>query len=301
MPGGFESRVAIVTGAGKGLGRAYALLLARQGARVVVNNRRHGSDAQASADRTVEDIRAAGGTAVADYNDVVSPGAGEALLGTALTAFGRLDIVIANAGVSEGRSFHKQSMDEFRHTFEVNLFGTAAVLQPAYSHLYEQRSGRVLLSTSVAGLYGEHGLPAYSASKAAVLGLMYALSQEGAARGVRVNAIAPYAATQMTAAHMPPELTGKLRPEDVAPVAAWLVSDDCALNGEIVITGGGRIARARMMETEGLTLDRRADGGAPVMSAEHWSALAARPLDRSYAGAVAEFRAFASTLAPTGS
>jgi NAD(P)-dependent dehydrogenase (short-subunit alcohol dehydrogenase family) len=300
VAGEFDGKVALVTGAGKGLGRAYARLLARLGAGVVVNNRRHGFDEPASADRTVAEIETAGGVAVAEYSDITTRGAGEALLETALAAFGRLDIVIANAGVSEGRSFHKQSMKEFRDTVETNLFGTAAVLHPAFRHFYEQRAGCLLLSTSVAGLYGEHGLPAYSASKAALLGLMYSLSQEGAPRGIRVNALAPYAATQMTAAHLKGELERRLRPDHVAPVAAWLVSDLCDISGEILIAGGGKVTRAHMMEAAGKLLERSAEDGIFAMTSRDWDELASQPLDRSYSGAIAQFRRFIANLPQYG-
>ncbi len=296
MPQGFEDKVALVTGAGKGLGRTYALLLAALGARVVVNNRRQGSDEPSSADATVKAINAAGGTAVAEYSDVTAPGAGQALLDAALDSWGRLDIVIANAGVSEGRSFHKQSMEAFRRTFEINLFGTAAVVHPAFRHMYERHSGCILLSTSVAGLYGEHGLPAYSSSKAALLGLMHSLSQEGAPHGIRVNALAPYAATQMTAGGLNDELRQILRPDDVAPVAAWLVSDACDLSGEIVISGGGKLTRARMMEAAGRRLRRSSDGNNVEMNLEDWQEIAAQPLDRSYPGALAQFHAFIADI-----
>ncbi len=254
MPRETDSPVVLITGAGKGLGRAYAHYLAARGARVVVNNRSHAGEARASADRVVAEIREAGGEAVADYSEITEAGTGERMLELALDTWGRLDAHIANAGVSEGRSFHKQTPEEFRRNFEVNLHGTVNVLFPVFRHLYEQGRGAVLLSTSVAGLYGEHGLPAYSASKAALIGLMRALAMEGAGKGIRVNAIAPYAATQMTAEHLPPGLADAMTPDRVAPVAAWLVGGDCTLNGEIVIAGAGRIARARMMATAPLEM-----------------------------------------------
>jgi len=292
----FEGRVVVITGAGKGLGRAYARYLAGQGARVVVNNRSHAGEEQASADRVVEEIRQAGGEAVADYSEITAAGAGDRLLELALDTWGRLDAHIANAGVSEGRSFHKQSIEEFRQNFEVNLFGTVNVLHPVFRHFYEQRGGAVLLSTSVAGLYGEHGLPAYSSSKAALLGLTYALAHEGAGRGVRVNAIAPYAATQMTEAHLPEALRERMSPDYVAPVAAWLVSEVCGMNGEIVISGAGKVARAHMQETDGRWLES-ADAGQAGAALEE---LAGLPCDRSAPAAVEHFRRFVAGAPGTG-
>lgn len=283
-----EGRVVLITGAGKGLGRAYAHYLAARGARVIVNNRSHAGEAQASADRVVREIRDAGGEAVADHSEITLHGVGERLLELALDTWGRLDVHIANAGVSEGRSFHKQTQDEFRQNFEVNLFGTVNVLHPVFRHLYEQGAGAILLSTSVAGLYGEHGLPAYSSSKAALLGLMQALALEGAGHGLRVNAIAPYAATPMTEAHLSETLRERMSADRVAPVVAWLVSDACTLNGEIVISGAGRIARAHMMETQALSmLSRDIDEAGGILTR-----LGAAPFDRTAATAVQHFRSF---------
>jgi NAD(P)-dependent dehydrogenase (short-subunit alcohol dehydrogenase family) len=292
----FRGKVVVVTGAGKGLGRAYARYLAANGARVVVNNRSHAGEETASADRVAGEIRAAGGEAIADYSEITETGAGERLLALALDTWGRLDAHIANAGVSEGRSFHKQSPDEFRRNFEVNLYGTVNVLHPLYRHLYDQGRGAVLLSTSVAGLYGEHGLPAYSASKAALIGLTFALAHEGAAHGLRVNAIAPYAATRMTEDHLPEVLRERMLPDLVAPVAAWLVSDACPLNGEIVISGGGKLALARMMETDGRRMqDPEADAAGRVLAE-----LAELPFDRHAPAAVEHFRRFVADFVPGG-
>lgn len=284
----FDSKVIAITGAGKGLGRAYALHLAKLGASIVVNNRRHSGDAQASADLTVEEIVDQGGRAVAEHSSVESKGAGSNLLECALDNYGRLDAVIANAGISEGKSFRKQSLDDFRQVIEINLIGTANVLHPAFKHMYGQQSGSIVVSTSAAGLFGEHGLPAYSASKASLLGLMYALSQEGAAKGIRVNAIAPYAATQMTRAHLPEHLESMLDAEKVAPVVAWLVSEGCNANGEILISGAGKTARARMMTSAGLLT--------PEMTETVWQRLEAQTLDEKHDSAVRHFQQFTSEI-----
>jgi NAD(P)-dependent dehydrogenase (short-subunit alcohol dehydrogenase family) len=290
---GFESKVVAITGAGKGLGRAYALCLAQMGARIVVNNRRHGGETESSADRVVAEIGEIGGSAAAEYSSVEDPGAGERLLSSALGAFGRLDALIANAGVSEGCSFHKQDMADFRQVIEINLMGTANVLQAAFRHMYEQGSGAIVVSTSVAGLYGEHGLPAYSASKAGLLGLMYSLSKEGEAHGIRVNALAPFANTQMTEKDLPESLKRELQPDHVAPVAAWLISDQCSLTGETIITGGGRISRARNMETSSRDLKTGTEYQ-PNAIRGAWEELAARPLEQAYAGALEQFGKFIS-------
>ncbi|MFU8763185.1 MAG: SDR family NAD(P)-dependent oxidoreductase [Haliea sp.] len=287
--GDLAGKVAIVTGAGKGLGRAYALELAARGARLVVNNRCHASDTVRSADAVVAEIVAAGGEAVADYSDAADPDCGGQLLARALQAFSRLDIVIANAGVSEAASFHKQTLEEFRRIVEINLMGTAHLLHPTFAHLYRQRSGAIVVSSSAAGLYGEHGLPAYSASKAAIIGLCHALALEGASHNVRVNTIAPFANTGMTEDSLPPALRDILSPAAVAPVVAWLVSDSCTLNGETLVAGGGNMASARSL----LSVPAAA-GSTPAELAAAWSSLGAQ--ERDFPSAVAMFMHFSGSL-----
>jgi NAD(P)-dependent dehydrogenase (short-subunit alcohol dehydrogenase family) len=292
VPLPLENRTVIITGAGKGLGRAYALHLAALGAGVVVNNRRHAGEAASSAERVVDEIRTRGGAAVAEHSSVEQPGSGAAMLQAALDHFGRLDAVVANAGVSEGRSFHKQDdLAAFQRVIAINLMGTVQAIHPAFRHLYAQGRGSVVLSTSVGGLYGEHGLPAYSASKAALIGLAHALAHEAAPHGVRVNALAPYAATQMTENGMSPALRERLGPERVAPVLAWLVSDACPLNNELLIVGGGRMTRARVAEAAPIDLPddtNGVDGALPAL----WDELERRPTDRYFHGALEQFAAF---------
>jgi NAD(P)-dependent dehydrogenase (short-subunit alcohol dehydrogenase family) len=291
MPLPFKDRTVIITGAGKGLGRSYALYLARLGANVVVNNRRRAGQSLSSADETTSAIHAAGGKAVAEYSSVDEPGSGQRMLDTALNAFGSLHGVIANAGVAEGCSFHKQSIEEFGQIITTNLLGTVNVLHPAFRYLYDQNHGSIIVSTSAAGLHGEHGLPAYSASKAALLGLMHSLCIEGAPHQVRVNALAPFATTQMTEASLPSHLHEVMRADRVAPIAAWLVSADCPLTGEIVVCGAGKIGRARMQETAPLVLDTGLEYR-PEAHLRQWQEIAARPADRNFRGALEQFRAF---------
>lgn len=292
MSAPLANRTVIITGAGKGLGRAYALHLAALGANIVVNNRRHAGEPESSAERVVREIAALGGVAVAEHSSVEQPGSGAAMLRAALENFGRLDAVVANAAIAEGGSFHKQDLAGFRRLVDVNLLGTVNAIHPGFQHLYAQGRGSIVVSTSVAGLYGEHGLPAYSASKAALIGLMRALSHEGAPHGVRVNALAPFAATQMTAADLPRALSERLGPERVAPVVAWLVSDACTLSGETLIVGGGRMARARVAETAPADLPS-ADAVAHGASWQAlWEELLQQPLDRYFQGAQEQFRQF---------
>lgn len=295
MTASLMDRCYIVTGAGKGLGRAYALHLAALGACVVVNNRAHAGEAESSAERVVKEIEAAGGRAAAEHSDAEDPACGARLLARALERFGRLDGLVANAGVSEGRSFHKQSLEELHRTLDINLGGTLNAVHPVFRHCYEQGRGSILVSSSAAGLYGEHGMPAYSTSKSALIGLTRALGKEGARHGVRVNTLAPYAATQMTESDLPDALRQRMQPERVAPVVAWLLSEDCPLNGEFLIAGGGRLSTARLYEPEPVPLADDADFDAV---ANAWKTLAARPAKLRYDGALAHFAGFMSLGAP---
>ena len=216
-----QDQVAIVTGAGKGLGRAYALHLAAMGARVVVNNR---TSTERSADAVVAEIRALGGNAVANYDSVEKADAGQCLVADALEHYGRLDIVIANAGIDSAASFHKQAMDDFERVMQINFFAVARLLHAAWPVLRDANYGRVLVSTSTAGCYGNHGQAAYSSSKAALLGLAKSLAIEGAPRGVLVNAIAPYAVTQMTRPWFPETHQRRFLQSPWQPwLAGWLV------------------------------------------------------------------------------
>jgi NAD(P)-dependent dehydrogenase (short-subunit alcohol dehydrogenase family) len=248
-------RVAIVTGAGIGLGRAYARRLAADGLRVIVNNRRREVDAagRGSADRVVDEIIAAGGEAVANYEDVCATGAGERLVGQALATWNRLDVLVNNAGVDQHAAFHKIDLDSFRSIFEVNFFGTLGVTHAAWRHMRDAGHGRVVVSTSSAGLHGLHGLSAYAASKAALIGLARSLAAEGAARDLFCNAIAPYAATRMTAAHATnADALAVMAPEHVAPLVSMLVSEHSRVNGQVLVAGRGWARRSATVELEPL-------------------------------------------------
>jgi NAD(P)-dependent dehydrogenase (short-subunit alcohol dehydrogenase family) len=290
MSSRFEGRVVAITGAGKGLGRAYAHHFAELGARVVVNNRRHPGEAHSSADRVVDEIARSGGSAVAEYSSVEDSKAGESLLNAALENFERLDCLIANAGIIENTSFRKQTLQGLRDVLEINLMGTINVVHPMFRHMCDQQHGNIIVSTSSAGLFGEFGLPAYSASKAAVIGLMRSLSLEGAPKNVRVNAIAPYASTQMTAAHLPDEVNAKFGPEHVAHVVARLASGD--LTGEILIAGGGRVARARMKTTPPVS--------EPGADSYDWQTLSSIALDLDFDSAGRNFEGFVASLSEDG-
>ncbi len=275
-----------ITGAGKGLGRAYALHFAAQGACVIVNNRRHEGEDESSADCVVDEIITAGGRAVAEYSSVEEPDAGERLLATALQAFGRLDTLVANAGVMENAAFRKQSLQQLKQNLDINLMGTLHVVHPVFRHLCEQRNGSLVVTISSAGLFGQHGLPAYSTSKAALIGLMHALSLEGASRNVTVNAISPYGATQMIAGHVSEQDFVRLAPAHVAPVVAWLAT--AAVSGEILIAGGGGVSRAKMRTT------------APILASDFgghdWQRLASAGLDLEFVSGHDNYEKFLAGL-----
>jgi NAD(P)-dependent dehydrogenase (short-subunit alcohol dehydrogenase family) len=250
-----DGRVVIVTGAGRGLGRAYALDLARRGARVVVNTRPRAAGQPGSAEAVVEEIGAAGGVAAACPLAVEAGDAGERLLAAALDAFGRVDGLVNNAGTPEAQTLHRQTVDSLREGFEVNVFGVVSATLPVYRHLREHGGGRIVITTSAAGLYGVHGMAGYSAAKAAAIAFMRVLALEGASRGVHANAVAPYALTGMTEAHVSPDVARRMPPEHVAPVVSWLMSPACPLNGETLVVGAGRVSRAVRMESPGLAFD----------------------------------------------
>ncbi|HEY8537600.1 MAG TPA: SDR family NAD(P)-dependent oxidoreductase [Steroidobacteraceae bacterium] len=256
----FDGRVAIVTGAGKGLGRAYALYLASRGARVVVNNRRRSGE-PSSADAVVEEIRSAGGEALANYDSVEDPSAGERLVQQALDGWGRVDILINNAGVDQHSTFHKLSLDEFKRIFDINFMGSLYVTHAVYRRMRDAGYGRIIVSTSAAGLHGLHGLSAYAASKAALIGFMRTLAAEGRSRNVLVNAIAPFAATPMTARQgvVDEQFRESMRPEWVAPMVAYLVSERSQQNGQVIVAGKGGFRRAAMVEGPGIAYSRTAE------------------------------------------
>jgi len=248
-----RNRVGIVTGAGNGLGRAYALDLAARGVKVIVNNRRHATDApgETSAEKTVRAIEAAGGVAAPNFDDVLDRASGERMVAQALSLWGRLDILVNNAGVDQHSSFSKIALEEFHRIFDINFYGSVYPTHAVYRHMREAGYGRIILSTSSAGLHALHGLTAYSAAKAALIGLTRALAAEGGIRGVFVNGIAPYATTKMTVEHSSPEMVATMKPELVAPMVAYLVSSQTRVNGQVIVAGKGAFRRGAMTEGRG--------------------------------------------------
>jgi NAD(P)-dependent dehydrogenase (short-subunit alcohol dehydrogenase family) len=250
----FDGRVAIVTGAGGGLGREHALLLASRGARVVVNDLGGAADGTGAsagpAERTVKEIADLGGEAVADTSTVATPEGGQAIVDTATDAFGRVDIVISNAGILRDKAFHNMTRELLDPVLDVHLKGAFHVIRPAWVEMREAGYGRILVTTSNSGILGNFGQSNYGAAKLGLVGLARVLAQEGTGYNIKVNALAPIARTPMTEELLGP-LASKLDPSLVAPVAAWLVSEDCPVTGEIYSAGGGRVARFFVGLTEG--------------------------------------------------
>jgi NAD(P)-dependent dehydrogenase (short-subunit alcohol dehydrogenase family) len=257
--GDWAGRVAIVTGGGKGLGRAFAIDLARRGVRVVVNNRNREVDANGlgPADHVAAQIRAAGGLAVAHHGAVEDPDSAEAMVGLALGEWGRLDILITSAGISGPQMFHKATLENFRQVLDVNVLGTVLVAAAAARVMRAAGHGRILMVSSTAGLFGEPTVSAYAASKGAVIALAKTAAVEGAARGVYTNALLPYATTQMTAHGMDQRYAALMTADSVAPVAAALVHPRGQLNGMTVVAGADGIRYAET--SEGMTV--RHSGG----------------------------------------
>lgn len=254
----FDDRVAIVTGAGAGLGRVYALELAKRGAKMVVNDlggARDGTGAGSeAADLVVGEIKAAGGEAVANYDSVATPEGGQSIVDTAIDAFGRLDILINNAGILRDKTLAKMEPENWDAVMDVHLKGAYNVTRPAFVKMRENRYGRIILTTSGAGLYGNFGQTNYSAAKMGLIGLMNTVNLEGEKHNIRVNTIAPVAATRLTDDILPPEFFEKLKPEFVAPMVLYLCSEQCPVTGAVYNAGMGYFNRAAVVTGPGIVV-----------------------------------------------
>ena len=253
----FDGRVCVITGAGGGLGRSHALELARRGGKIVVNDLGgsvDGSGASSSAaQRVVDEITEAGGEAVANYDSVATAEGGRAIVQAAVNAFGRVDVVVNNAGILRDKAFHKMDPAMVDAVIDVHLKGAFYVSQPAFALMREQGYGRIISTSSASGLFGNFGQANYGAAKAGLAGLTRVLAIEGAGHGIKVNAIAPIAATRMTE-NLLGDLAARVSPESVSPVVAYLAHHDCAVNGNIYSVAGGRVARIVAVETAGVVL-----------------------------------------------
>ena len=279
----FEGKVAIVTGAGGGLGRQHALELARRGAKVLVNDLGgsvDGSGGSSDAAKTVvEEIEGLGGTALANGSSVTDDAGVALMVRQAMEAWGRVDILIANAGVLRDKTFSKMEIGDFTFVVGVHLTGTVKPARAVWEIMKEQNYGRIVVTTSSSGLYGNFGQSNYGAAKLGVIGLMNTLKLEGQKNNIHVNAIAPVAATRMTANLLPPDVAARLAPEYVTPGVLFLCSEE-APTGAILTAGGGAFAMARIVETEGVYLGEGALSVEEVR--ENWGRIADETGQKAY-------------------
>ena len=265
----FDNRVAVVTGAGGGLGKAYALELARRGAKVVVNDLGGAPDgtggSSRAADLVVEEIKKADGQAVASYDSVSDADGGQAIVDRAVEAFGKLDILINNAGILRDKTFHKMEWADFEAVLKVHLYGAYNVTRPALAKMRENNYGRVVLTTSAAGLFGNFGQTNYSSAKLGLIGFMNTLKLEGAKYNINVNTVAPIAATRLTEGLFPPDIGKKLKPEFIAPLVLFLCSEDCQATGRIYDAGMSGFRRTGIVTGKTVVISK---GDKPPMPEE---------------------------------
>jgi NAD(P)-dependent dehydrogenase (short-subunit alcohol dehydrogenase family) len=279
----FDGKVAIVTGAGGGLGRQHALELARRGCKVVVNDLGGAVDGSGgsseAAGKVVDEIKALGGEAIANGSSVTDDAGVAHMVKQAMDAWGRVDILIANAGVLRDKSFAKMEIADFEFVLDVHLMGTVKPVKALWEIMREQNYGRIVVTTSSTGLYGNFGQTNYGAAKLSLVGFMNSLKLEGQKNNVHVNAISPVAATRMTANIMPPEVSARLAPDYVTPGVVYLCSEE-APTGAILTAGAGAFALARIYETEGVYLG---EGGLSVEEVrDNWAKIADETGQQAY-------------------
>jgi len=283
---GYDGKVVIITGAGGGLGRQHALLLASRGALIVVNDLGGAIDGSGSdkgaAENVVDEIKAAGGEAIADTNSVATPEGGAAIVQTAVDAFGKVDVVINNAGILRDKSFHNMTPELLDPVIDVHLKGAFYVTQPAWVLMREQGYGRIISTSSAAGVFGNFGQTNYGAAKMGLVGFTRVLAAEGAKYNIKANAIAPLALTRMTENLMGGAFGEKLAPGLVSPLVAYLAHEDCPVNGQLFSVGGGRVAHVFIAETRGyfkedLGLEDVRDNWATITEREGFAVPASLP------------------------
>lgn len=280
----FDGKVAIVTGAGGGLGRQHALELARRGAKVVVNDLGGSVDgsggSSAAADAVVEEIKAAGGEAISNGSSVTDDAGVAHMIKQTMDQWGRIDVIVANAGILRDKSFAKMEIADFELVLNVHLMGTVKPVKAAWEIMREQNYGRIVVTTSSSGLYGNFGQSNYGAAKLGIIGFMNTLRLEGAKNNIHVNAIAPVAATRMTENLMPPAVLERLKPEYVTPGVVYLCSEE-APTGAILTAGAGAFALSRIYETEGVYLG---EGGLSVEEVrDNWAKICDPEGQQAYA------------------
>ena len=286
----YKGRVAVITGAGAGLGRSHALFLAKHGAKIVINDLggtvEGTGGSNSAADAVVKEIQNAGGTAVANYDSVADEQSAKNIIQTAINEFGRVDILINNAGNNIENSFRKMSMDDFRAVMDVHLMGAVYCTQAAWQTMIDQQYGRVIMTASAAGLYGGHGLSNYAAAKIAVVGLMNTLVLEGRNKGITVNSIAPMALTRMSKDAMDDKTGPLLKPEFVTAIIGLLASEDHKGTGDIISTGAGYYSKIGIVEGAGVYFDP-SEAPSPDALAERFDEIcdlsAAKPFPDAFA------------------
>ena len=271
----FDGRVAVITGAGGGLGRVYALELAKRGAKIVVNDLGGARDGAGEgsttpAQKVVEEIRAAGGEAVANYDNVATPEGGERIVKSALDAFGTVDILINNAGILRDKSLLKMDPENWNAVLAVHLNGACNVSRPAFAVMREKGYGRIVMTTSAAGLYGNFGQTNYSSAKMGLVGFMNTLKLEGAKYNIKVNTIAPVAASRLTEDVMPPDMFERMRPDFVAGIVLYLCSENCAESGDVFNAAAGFYSRAAILTGSGAVLSDGKTIPTPEEIRDHW-------------------------------
>ncbi|MFW5989667.1 MAG: SDR family NAD(P)-dependent oxidoreductase, partial [Desulfosudaceae bacterium] len=273
-----DGRVAVITGAGGGLGREYALEFARRGAKVVVNDlggARDGSGkgSKTPAEKVVKEIQDLGGEAVANYDNVATPEGGESIIQAAVKAFGTVDIVVNNAGILRDKSFLKMEPDNWNAVVAVHLNGAYNVTRPAYKIMKEKGYGRIIMTTSGAGLYGNFGQTNYSSAKMGLVGLMNTLKLEGAKYDVKVNTVAPLAASRLTEDILPPDIFEKMKPEYIVPMVTYLASQECDTSGRIFNAGMGYYNRAAIMTGHTIQIGDKQNLPTPEDVHKNWDAI----------------------------
>ena len=296
----FNGRVAIITGAGAGLGRQYALELAKRGAKVVVNDlggSRDGSgQGTSAADKVVDEIKAGGGQALANYDNVALVEGGENIVKAAVEKFGKVDILVNNAGIVRDKTFNKMDEPTWDVVMNVHLKGAFCVTRPAFINMRENNYGRIVMTTSSSGMYGNFGQSNYAAAKLGLLGLVNVLKLEGGKYNIKSNLIGPTAATRFTEDVFPPELFAKMKPDFVAPAVLYLCSEDCTDSGMVINAAAGYYSRSAIVTGPGAILSDGVKIPSPEDIKDNWKKITSLDNPEYYYQSTDMFKAFAELL-----
>ncbi len=273
----FSGRVAIVTGAGAGLGRSYALELAKRGAKVVINDlggaRDGAGSSDAAANKVVDEIKALGGQAVPNYDNVATVAGGANIVKTAVDAFGKVDILINNAGILRDKSFTKMEEENWDGVMNVHLRGAYCVSRPAFEIMRANNYGRIIMTTSGAGLFGNFGQSNYASAKMGLIGLTNVLKLEGAKYNVKTNVIVPVAASRLTEDVLPPEFFEKMKPDYIAPAVLYMCSEECQDSGMIINATLGYFSRTAILTGPGAILSKDGKIPSPEEVRDNWGTI----------------------------